>query len=171
MSTRIYENAFLERNSYNVVLIDCYSVVKENWLEFWAHKSTPSQWFFKKIDDEGVFVLPVEMASNLFLLFWKWNVLFSCGILIFPAMYAILLAIENWIIMFADTVFPDIIWIMCGRAKADGLRQASTASHDRGRAYRKIRRRSADRRFSCFQEQREKPFSQKRKKVIHRSHE
>jgi len=25
---------------------------------------------------------------------------------------------------------------MCGRAKADSLRQASTASHDRGRAYR-----------------------------------
>ena len=29
-------------------------------------------------------------------------------------MYAILLAIENLIIMFADTVFPDIIWIMLG---------------------------------------------------------
>ena len=29
-------------------------------------------------------------------------------------MYAILLAIENWIVMFADTVFPDIIWIMLG---------------------------------------------------------
>ena len=126
---------------------------------------------FLKIDNEGVFVLPVDKAKNFFLFSEKWNVLFPCPILIFSAMYAILLAIENWILMFADTVFPDIIWIMCGRAIAGYLQQASTASHDRGRAYRKIRRRSADRRFSCFQEQREKPFSQKRKKVIHRSHE
>lgn len=52
---------------------------------------------------------------------------------------------------------------MCGRAIAGYLRQASTASHDLGRAYRKIRRRSADRRFSCFQEEREKPFSLNKK--------
>ena len=39
---------------------------------------------------------------------------------------------------------------MCGRAIAGYLQQASTASHDRGRAYRKIRRRSADRRFPVF---------------------
>ena len=159
------------QNSYNVVLIDCYSVVKNGFTYFWAHKSTPSQRFFWKIDYEGVFVLPVDKAENYFEFVWKWNVLFPCSILIFQAMYAILALIENWIIMFADTVVPDIIWIMCGRAKADGLRQASAASHDRGRAYRKIRRRSADRRFSCFQDQREKPFSQKRKKVIYRSHE
>jgi len=39
---------------------------------------------------------------------------------------------------------------MCSNAKAGNLRQASTAGHDRGRAYRKIRRRSADRRFPVF---------------------
>ena len=153
----------------NVVLIGFYSVVKIGFAYFWAHKSTPSQRFFWKIDNEGVFVLPVDKAKNFFLFSEKWNVLFPCPILIFSAMYAIIFTIVK--LMFADTVLPDIIWIMCGRAIAGYLRQASTASHDRGRAYRKIRRRSADRRFSCFQEEREKPFSQKRKKVIHKSYE
>ena len=106
--------SFLERNSYNVVLIDCYSVVKNGFTYFWAHKSTPSQRFFWKIDYEGVFVLPVDKAENYFEFVWKWNVLFPCSILIFQAMYAILVSIENWILVFADTVFPDIIWIMLG---------------------------------------------------------
>ena len=106
--------SFLERNSYNVVLIDCYSVVKNGFTYFWAHKSTPSQRFFWKIDYEGVFVLPVDKAENNFEFEWKWNVLFPCSILIFQAMYAILVSIENWILVFADTVFPDIIWIMLG---------------------------------------------------------
>lgn len=101
-------------NSYNVVLIDCYSVFKSGFACFWAHKSTPSQRFFWKIDYEGVFVLPVDKAENFFCFSWKWNVLFLCPILIFPPMYAILLAIKSWILMFADTVFPDIIWIMLG---------------------------------------------------------
>ena len=104
----------LERNSYNVVLIDCYSVIKSGFAYFWTHKSTPSQRFFWKIDYEGVFVLPVDKAENNFEFEWKWNVLFPCSILIFQAMYAILVSIENWILVFADTVFPDIIWIMLG---------------------------------------------------------
>ena len=102
------------QNSYNVVLIDCYSVVKNGFTYFWAHKSTPSQRFFWKIDYEGVFVLPVDKAENYFEFVWKWNVLFPCSILIFQAMYAMLALIENWIIMFADTVVPDIIWILSG---------------------------------------------------------
>ena len=59
-------------------------------------------------------MLPVDKAENYFEFVWKWNVLFPCSILIFQAMYAILALIENWIIMFADTVVPDIIWIMLG---------------------------------------------------------
>ena len=46
------------RNSYNVVLIGCYSVVKNSFTYFWAHKSTPSQRFFWKIDYEGVLCCP-----------------------------------------------------------------------------------------------------------------
>ena len=69
---------------------------------------------FQKMDSEGVIVLPVDKAVDLFQLEWKWNVLFLCRILIFLVMYAIFVAIENWISMFADSVFPDIISIMLG---------------------------------------------------------
>lgn len=53
---------------------------------------------------------------------------------------------------------------MCGRAKADGLRHASTASHDCGRAYKKIRRRSVDRRFPVFKRNEGSPSLKKERR-------
>lgn len=64
---------------------------------------------FKKITLESDIVLPVYKNFRTSSAHPEMKGNFSLHILIFPAMYATLVTIENWINMFAETLFPDII--------------------------------------------------------------
>ena len=76
-------------------LLAAIRLSKLDLLIFERTKAHPLNGFFRKIDYEGVFALPLDKAVEHFQLNENRNVLFLRHILTFSAMYAILLSIEK----------------------------------------------------------------------------